>query len=193
MPNPPRGVSYQFKSEDKKSVLSLSSSKLTLTTERYDHWEAFRGRWAPAMEALLAVYTPAFLTRLGLRYVDAIDRNDLGLEDAKWSELFQPFLTGEIGESDWIERHTKEASRTLVFELPDDGLCVRVHHGIGQKTDSGANVYFIDSDYFTIPDRTELSDALETFNRLNSYAGPLFRWCITPRLDHALEPEPRPG
>ena len=50
----------------------------------------FAKRLDRVLAALIQLYQPAYFTRVGLRYINAIDRAALGLEDCLWRELIQP-------------------------------------------------------------------------------------------------------
>ena len=52
----------------------------------------------PAIRALKDIYEPAFYSRIGLRYVDSVDRAALGMQNTPWSELLNQVILGELAE-----------------------------------------------------------------------------------------------
>ena len=81
----PQGTvnNYQFISEDSQWKVSLTKGFVALSTHGYLRWEEFAKRLDRALAALIQLYQPAYFTRVGLRYINAIDRAALGLEDAQ--------------------------------------------------------------------------------------------------------------
>lgn len=85
----PQGTvnNYQFISEDSQWKVSLTKGFVALSTHGYLRWEEFAKRLDRVLAALIQLYQPAYFTRVGLRYINAIDRAALGLEDCLWREL----------------------------------------------------------------------------------------------------------
>ena len=103
---------YQFRTEDKHNSLSLAPDSISLTSTAYTRWEIFRELLRVPLAALLSVYKPSFYQRIGLRYINAIRREDLGLSDQPWSVLLSPAILGKLALPHW-ERHLLEAKRLI--------------------------------------------------------------------------------
>ncbi|MDP2953228.1 MAG: TIGR04255 family protein, partial [Chloroflexota bacterium] len=88
---------HRFSTKDSLRFISLSQDFLAITESHYTRWELFREEVKKAEEALQSAYEPAFYTRIGLRYRNIISMRDLGLSDAKWSDLLQPHILAELG------------------------------------------------------------------------------------------------
>ncbi len=80
----PQGTvnNYQFISEDSQWKVSLTKGFVALSTHGYLRWEEFAKRLDRVLAALIQLYQPAYFTRVGLRYINAIDRAALGLKTA---------------------------------------------------------------------------------------------------------------
>lgn len=177
---------YEFFSEDKVWKLSLTKDFVALTTSAYSQWEDFRRQLEGPLNALEAIYKPAFFLRVGLRYRNVIDRDLLG-PDSPWVQILKGQILGEMGD-DVIGPRIATASRTVVVDI-DNSARVRIHHGLGLDEQKQKPVYIIDADFHST-DRTEVCDAIATLNQFNSESGRLFRWCITDGYHKALGPKP---
>ena len=85
---------YEFATEDGICKVNLTRTYLSISTSDYTRWEDFKDRLRGPYDALIQVYSPAFFTRIGLRYIDVFRRSVLGLEEANWNELLKPFVLG---------------------------------------------------------------------------------------------------
>jgi len=177
---------YDFLSADEKWTVSLTSDFLSLTSRDYHRWERFKDHLAEPLSALLEVYCPSFLTRIGLRYRDVIRRSSYGLQDVPWSTLLQPQIAGELSVDEVAPaiQHTAET----IFAMPNNMGRLRVLHGLSSTDASGEKVFVIDSDLFT-DERKDPTDAWKILDYFNRQARCFFQWCITPKLHAALEPE----
>ena len=180
------GQTYDFSSADSAWKTTLTSQSLALTAMHYRRWEDFKAHLEEPLTALVAVYSPAFFNRIGLRYRNVIRRSWLGLSDVSWRELLASHVLGEMAYPG-IENASLHAARDLLLRLDDQGHCVRVQHGIVKAEGDGERCYLIDCDFF-IETQTELGHAISTLDRLNRESGRLFQWCITSRLHDAMEP-----
>lgn len=182
LPNPVDAVTHRFFTRDRSRQISLAPTFLALSEGSYTEWPHFRSQLEDALHALTQVYEPAFLSRVGLRYMDVIDRDLLGLRDHPWSELLNDRLTGFLADSN-LREFLSQVHTTSLLEADSPDGNVRIQHGLAQKDDRV--VYVIDADFFieeTIS-RDDLSPALDRFNL---DAGYMFRWAIKPILRDAL-------
>jgi uncharacterized protein (TIGR04255 family) len=180
---------YDFASADEKWKVSLTRDFLSLSTNQYTRWEDFRQHLERPLQALTAVYDPAFFTRVGLRYQDLIQKSRLGLpETTRWSELLRPHIAGVHAVPE-LAGAVEESLGQLLISLPQFGSRVRVNYGIVQTVESNENCFLIDGDYYTEErTKTDAVDAILAY--FNKQSGRLFRWCIEDRLQKAMEPHP---
>jgi uncharacterized protein (TIGR04255 family) len=177
----------RFLSEDKTTFLNLNSESISLTTSNYTQWEAFKESLRLPLTALIDIYKPSFFTRIGLRYMDAVERDRLGLSGKKWSELLNPIILGELSQPAFEDNLLEEVQRIIRVKYPDGSGAIRLRHGLGQVGDNPETCYTIDFDFY-VERRTEIKDGEAVLDRFNTRAGRAFRWCITDTLHHALGP-----
>lgn len=181
-------IGYDFVSSDDKWKVSLTRDFLSLSTMEYTRWEDFRRHLSGPFAALVDVYRPAFITRIGLRYQDLVQRSLLGIPEAtKWSELIKPHISGVHAVPE-LDGAVEEFMGQLLITLPGFNSKVRVNYGIAQRDGSTEKCFLIDSDYHT--DERAQHDAVGgILDYFNKQSGRLFRWCIEPKLHEAMDPE----
>ena len=109
----PQGTvnNYQFISADSQWKVSLTKSFIALSTHGYTRWEEFAQRLDRILAAFIQAYQPAYFSRVGLRYINAFRKAELGLENAQWRELIQPGYLGLMGDDDAQEALSSKTSR----------------------------------------------------------------------------------
>lgn len=188
VPRPGQDIVHKFLVDDSSRFISLSRGFLAVTERKYTRWERFSEEVARAMEALEQEYHPAFYSRIGLRYVDVINRIRLGLEGEPWGSLVNPPVAGILAEEEFRPR-VRETRGEVLLELDEnvarEGFA-KLLHGLVNPEDAD-EAYLFDVDLFTVG-RSASTDVAGILDRFNRLAGNLFRWAITPRLAEALRP-----
>jgi len=184
------GNAHLFLTEDRSATLSLASDAIGLTVNRYTRWEEFRDKFFGPLRSLVRIYAPAFFSRVGLRYSDLIDPQQLGMPTEKWSHLIRPSILGEIAETEF-EDNLEALQHIVRFRFPDGSGSVLLQHGLAQAPGID-RAYKIDFDFFN-DKKTEVNDAETVLNRFNRRAGDAFRWFITDKLHRALGPTEIPA
>jgi len=181
-------IGYEFASGDENWRVTLTRDSIALSTSRYERWERFREHLEGPLQALIAIYAPAFFTRVGLRYQDLIQKSSLGLPaTTKWSELIKPHIAGVYGVPE-LEASVEESSSQVLISLPEFKGKVRVNYGIVQAVEQEEKCFLIDGDYYT-EERTKADAVDGILSYFNKQSGRLFRWCIEERLQKAMDPQ----
>jgi uncharacterized protein (TIGR04255 family) len=183
-----QGVSkknYEFLSQDGSWQVNLTRTFLALTAFRYERWEEFQAKLRDPLEALVEIYSPAHYSRIGLRYIDVIQRSSLGLGDMSWTELLQPHMIGALI-TPHLGAEIEEFQARHQIRLSDGQSRVRIVAGLAQCADDEV-CFRIDSDFFNTND-TPLQSAEKRLGFLRKRGSRLFRWAIKDRLHQAMEP-----
>jgi uncharacterized protein (TIGR04255 family) len=178
---------YQFLTDDKSYVVTLTPESLALSTAKYTVWDEFRGKLRVPLDALEATYRPSFYSRLGLRYQNAIDRRALGVVDVPWSRLFRREILGELAVEAFERQLENVANRSLRLSSADGFSSIMMMHGLGTMQGSSESIFFLDLDIFT-ERRIDKGDAIPILDKFNESSGQAFRWCISDELRRVLEP-----
>lgn len=183
-----KGPTHGFASQDEDWQISLTKDFVALTCTNYTTWEEFVGRLESILDALVTVYRPAYFIRLGLRYKNAISKEQLGLESEPWSELLQDWALGELS-VEGVREHIHHSIREVEIHLGEHDAIVRAQHGLATPEGTDAPLYLIDCDFFSHRE-SEIENARQVLDFLNQQSGRLFRWFIKERLRLAMEPVP---
>lgn len=183
-------VSYEFKSEDGNWAVTLNRDFLALTSLEYERREIFAERLETPLQALVEIYEPAFFSRIGLRYQDVIQRSQLDLERARWSDLLQPQIAGVLATTPEhnVANYVQGTATEMLIGLEDEHSQVRVKHGLIEQEPNDEICYLVDSDFYT-EERTKPTDVRTVLEYFGERGSRLFRWCITELLHKAMEPE----
>jgi len=184
---PPGNKNYEFSSENGQWQVNLTRTFIALTADNYERWEEFKDKLVDPLDALIAVYSPAHFSRIGLRYINVIRRSVLDLGDVSWSDLLQPYVLGILS-SPGVGEHVQNFENRYEIRLSDGESVARVTTGFVQHVDDGEIGYMIDNDFYNT-DKTSLDAAIEKLDYFNKRASRLIQWCITDRLHQAMEPQ----
>lgn len=190
MEKQPQVQNHSFRSGDGQWQLNLTETFIALSTPQYSDWERFAGRLDRALASFLEIYKPAYFERVGLRYVNGISRQELGLEDYRWSELLRPEIVGLLGDEETEEADFARCSQDVECKLRG-GCRLKLHAGPGIVRRGGASEriprYILDIDVSMTGklQPAHLTGALQTVH-LNADA--VFRGAITEPLHDAMQP-----
>jgi len=172
-----------FSDENETTQVSLTEDFLALSTNNYIRFENFKKNIDLALNALKKVYQPNFYIRVGLRYIDIINREKLNITEVKWSELLKECFAGELG-AELTEGISETATNTLYkFEWGS----LRCQHGL-RNFDNEGSCYYIDNDLFK-EGKIQFQEIPELLGKFNEYERKFLRSCISDRLHNAMEPK----
>lgn len=180
---------HQFISEEGKWKITLAKNQLAISTLKYEQWEDMMRRFEQPLKVFSEVYDQSYFERVGLRYVDAIKRSELGLEGVEWKELIKPHLLGCLNFS--REEVEKVNLNTLRAEIVMDGISVRISSGLGViNTDNKEpdNAFILDCEYYQAG-KLNMDEIGEVAEGLHQKSTDFFRKSITRKLHEAMEPQ----
>lgn len=194
---------YLFSTADGHYTAEIKAESLTLTNTHYEGWEVFWGRFERLLKIFLELYPVGQISRIGLRYVDVVDRELNGLAGIPWSELICSELLGPLSGTH-IPPDDVGSAQTFYLLSLDEGAALALRGGLGVKQDSAAEnglnsprqVFVIDSDFHAPREGYELQlspniDGLRSrFFDFNVQAGGLFEWVAKEKLKAVLGPDP---
>lgn len=182
-------VNYQFVSAEGMWKVNLTRTFIAMSTLKYQGWEDFANRLDKLLVNFIKIYRPAFFERIGLRYINAVSRKKLELEDVPWSELINPAYIGVLDEEDVRETAVAKCS-TDVEMLITGGCRLRMHAGPGMihRPNSDKEVHFIIDQDVSFSGNISMEHTAGTLSSLHLNAGRVFRGAITDKLHEAMGP-----
>lgn len=187
---PPRTEkkNFEFFSDDNIWKINLTRNFIALSCSQYSKWEEFSEKFQKPLETLIKLYEPEYFLRIGLRYINAINRSNLNLANEPWANLLKPHISGVLQTSEVADNITDYQSTTEILLRDEFDGKVRLVTGFVQSLNTGEQSFLIDTDYFT-NNKTNISSAFDVLNSFNRKSGRLLHWCITDLLHTAMEPE----
>ena len=189
--NQPGNINCQFASADDIWRVNLTSRFISLSCSHYTCWEDFAAHLDKPLAAFIQIYRPAYFQRVGLRYVNTISRQALGLEGKRFSELIAPCYLGPLAMADVNEATATRC--TVDTEMAIRGGCrMKLHAGPGQVQRMGnkdkETKFIFDQDLY-IAGNIPLNLCAAALHTLHGQAWSIFRGAITDVLHDAMEPE----
>ena len=182
------GKSYIFLTQDRRWKFAVSPGSFSLSTEDYNDWNEFSEQLSSVIQQFFNSYSPALLSRVGLRYRDIIDRERLGIGSRHWKNLINPQLLGIMAET-LIPEEAYSNSHSI-YRWDFETVSLLLQHGfVGRIGGGPSKAYMFDIDYFIEKERPfSETNVVAVAEALHAYAGPLFRWAISDELHNALKP-----
>lgn len=188
----PAVTNYQFLSADGKWKLNLTKDFIALATPAYVKWEDFAGQLDKALASFIKIYHPAYFERVGLRFINAFSRKELGLDDVPFAELIQPAFLGLMAEEDMNETNFARSTQDVEATIPG-GCRIKLHAGPGlvkrNNVEDKETKFILDNDIFMMGN-IPVAHAAAALNTVHIQADRIFRGAITRQLHDAMEPEP---
>ena len=188
----PETINYHFIFADGVWKVNLTSKFISLSCSRYSCWEDFAQHLDKPLANFIKIYKPAYFERVGLRYLNFISKQELGLAEYSFNDLISPCYLGPMAEED-VQENTVTRCTVDVETAIRGGCHLKLHAGPGLVKRNGIqdkNVRFIlDQDLYmngNIPVNMS-AGALQT---LHTQAYSIFRGAITDTLHDAMEPQP---
>ena len=184
-------VNYHFISEDGVWRVNLTSKFISLSTAKYTSWEEFAARLDKPLAAFISIYKPAYFERVGLRYINFISRNDLGLAGEPYRELISEKYLGILADVEIAESAVGRCSVDLEMNIRG-GCKAKIHAGPGMVNKNGKQdpeVKFVFDQDMYMPGNVPVNLSAGAMQTLHAQAYPIFRDAITNRLHDAMEPE----
>lgn len=181
---------YQFISADGKWKLNLTQNFIALSSMAYTDWRTFAGKLDQPLGKFIQRYRPAYFERVGLRYMNAISRVSLGLEESPWNDLIQPAWLGILDEEDVPEQTVTQSVTEAELSFPN-GVHLKAHTGPGRVKRMGkeeAEVKFIMDFDLSLRGQIKAHNAAGTLEVLHDCANRTFQGAITIKLHDAMNP-----
>ena len=189
---------HSFVSADGGFKLSLTKDFIALSTVRYAGWEAFAKMLDEPLGQFIRLYKPAFFERVGLRYMNGVSREKLGLTEHRWNDLIQPQYLS-ILDSDEVEESGVTKCSVDIERRLDAQTNLKLHAGPGiiqrtVRTPNGMQTvqekelrFIFDQDLYAAGN-IRLPAVTDTLEALHTHADAVFSDAITDLLHDAMRP-----
>jgi uncharacterized protein (TIGR04255 family) len=166
---------WRFDDRDSAWTVSLGSDFLALETKQYRRFEDFISRFMEVLGYVREIYPVDLRERLGLRYLDRIDRQKQPALPANWPAEVRPEVIPLRG-----LRGAKEqlmSSLETRFTFGDCVLAVRSSYVDNGYAGATSDKLFLDFDCYT-EQRGDLDGIEVILREFRQIAYNAFRWCV---------------
>mgnify|MGYP000099533038 CR=1 FL=1 len=184
-------TNYHFLSQDGRWKLNLTRDFIALSTLSYPGWEEFARMLDKPLATFIQLYKPAYFQRVGLRYLNIVSRNALGLEDTPWRELFTPPYLGVLAELDVDEERVPVAGLDVQLKL-DSSSAAKIHAGTAHLKNNTPNApqdpevkFILDMD-LSMSGNTPCGLAAPALETLHGHSTRIFEGAVTDTLRQAM-------
>ncbi len=179
---------HAFESEDHSWRINLTSNFIAISTSAYTTWEEFRKRFELPLTSFINVYKPAPLIRMGVRYIDVIDREQLGLAGTNWAELIKPEMLGMLSSKTVPEHSIVNSAQQTEIRI-DENLSMVVRAGLAPFEGSTRTVFLIDTDAYRIDQTVANAELIGSkLDDIHQAISNYFAWTISDKLAEAMLP-----
>lgn len=195
-PNPqirqqPPVTNYNFLSADGRWKLNLTQNFISLSTLHYTGWEEFARRLDKPLAEFISIYKPAYFERVGLRYINILSREKLGLQSTPWADLISPAYTGPLQEPDAREEDFLNCATDIQLKL-DSSCKAKIHAGPGRLKTNAPNApqdpevkFVLDMD-LSMGGQLSCTLSAGALETLHAHATELFEGAVTDTLRDAI-------
>ena len=185
------GARYKFLTDDRGRSINLGPESVFVSETDYRKWDVFKQEILLMRRALEDTYQPlSSYHRVGLRYINVVNKAQVGLAEEPWNKLLNPELISLLG-VDPIGQCLESIKTEASIEIADiPGARATLRHSFSASEEEQQK-YLIDVDVY-ISERTETNATIPILDSFNRTIGNLFRWAIAEKLHEALGPEPIP-
>ena len=170
----------------------LRQMKLFWVREQSNYYiEEFARMLDKPLATFIQLYKPAYFQRVGLRYVNIFSRARLGLEGARWAELFSPAYTAPMQEAELPEDRFLNCACDLTLKL-DSSCQAKVHAGPGVVKRNAPGVpqdpevkFILDMD-LSMSGNTPCGLAAPALETLHGHSTRIFEGAVTDTLRQAM-------
>ena len=187
-------TNYHFVSADNLWKINLTQNFIALSTLCYTGWEEFAKELDRPLAEFIRIYKPAYFERVGLRYVNILSREKLGLKSTPWSKLIAPAYLGPLAEADVREEDVQGCAVDLQCKL-DSSCAAKIHAGSGllrgNRPDAPQDpeVKFIFDMDLSMSGQVDCKLSAGAMETLHGHATELFEGAVTDALRAAMQPE----
>lgn len=148
-------------------IATLGAEAFSLECTTYTSWSAFRALMSSLTKLFHELYSPTLIQRVGLRYVDRLNRSDTSYP-RDWAGLLHPAVLG-FGMDDSLAEATLVAQTSN--EMLIDGLRANVRGSIAQDNTSSGYSFLLDTDCFDerskLFETEAIASVIESLHELN--------------------------
>jgi uncharacterized protein (TIGR04255 family) len=176
--------SYRFSDANGHFSVTLAQDSFALATDRYTTWEDFADHLRLVSEAVHQEYIPSPVLRVGLRYINELKPESLGLDSFdEVLRLLQPEITAPLTAEVW----SVPRAYATQMDLEDNEGTLAIRFSIPPAVQESSRSFVLDFDYYesgSLP----FDGLVERCERFHNVIYSAFRWTIPDENLNVFEP-----
>src|SRR6266851_9741593 len=162
---------YRFQTSDDKHAITLAAEYCAISSRRYDGWKSFWRDLNLMHSTLKEVYEPAALTRIGIRYINALTPDNTKSENM--NDLME-LLSADLKPLFRAGMRINSTESFVQLGVPDDGatLVLRLAARPSQQ------ILLVDLDCYEQRDLA-LDEVPDWASKRHEFIYDAFRWCLS--------------
>jgi uncharacterized protein (TIGR04255 family) len=174
----PKPQIHRFLDRDQSRTVSLGLDFYAISTTAYEGWEAFAEDLRFVTEQVISIYKVPYSTRIGLRYINALNTQSTGMHsfDPEVLEMLRPELT--------LLPRSKEVQQpsmalTQIRAGQEEGEFTFWSGIIQEQGEVSLRSFMLDFDRYIEEDiELDVASLLDRCDRYHAEIYSAFRWCI---------------
>ena len=181
--NPDKKI-HLFISDDGLWKVTLAKNYISISTLKYEQWEDLKCKFSDVLQTFINLYNPVYFERIGLRYIDVFNLDELQLTGTPWNELIKPHLLGCLCLSNG--ENLKVSTNSVKSELFIDDIIIRIEAGLAIANEKES--FILDCDYYQ-KGKVNIQEIENVSEQLHNESTSFFQRSITSKLHEAMKPE----
>lgn len=179
---------YKFSSKDETYIINLTGTFLAISTEKYNGWNNFFNLFNEIVKIFVEIYSPAYINRVGLRYINAFDKKAYGLKNnISWSSLFNSHILGLLNAPN-IKNRVVNNQIQSELKLEKDSSSIRIISALANVKNSPNINIVLDTDSM-INKITQFSELKDNLAYLHDESMGFYLSCLKEKMINLMEPE----
>ena len=181
---------WHFFEKNRKKEITIAYNCLIISIKEYVSFQELKNEFIGIMNVLCLNYKNIKINRVGLRYINQIDLENVDESIDSWADFWKKYINSALVSGLSFDGASKYLSRYLnLIEMNHDAYMVRLQYGIYNVDYPAKNKklsFLLDTDVFAIGlyDYNEINDMIVSFHEK---AKDIFEKAITDQLKCFME------
>lgn len=181
---------YRFYNKEDNFSINLTDKFIAFSSNSYRVWEDFINYISHTFDVFISLYKPSYFERIGLRFINLVNRKQLEIEGTKLHEVFKPEISSTlnliIDNEDGLQGYVNDIRYNFDKDQPELFIHV-ISKLVSDPIDGEKNCLLFDYDIYSVK-QIDINAGKETLQNIHQFSWNFFRWCISEKLHNAMKP-----
>ena len=181
---------YRFFNREDNFSINITDRFIAFSRNSYQSWENFLNNINHPLQAFISEYEPSYYDRIGLRFINIVNRKQLGIEEVNINELFKQELSSTLNlvseNEDGLQGYVTDIRYCIDAKQPDI-LIHTILKLVSDPIDGEKNCLLFDYDIYST-NQIKIDAGNEKLEEIHHYSWNFFKWAISEKLNKAMDP-----